>query len=585
MTGPDPRQNPPSPPGDRTPGPNGLKGTLRPASFDLPQGVIRPANRPSGRGTAGSQMPLPGVQEDPNSPAAPGGRRRRSLWIVPVVGALVAGGLAFMIAKAVVGDNETAGAVELVAADEVGTSPFVEAKADVSDDEIRVARDAGSTTRPSGPESSPSTNATSDLEVTAIALGPTAGAVYASREKPVCDVAAISTALQRDDDARAAWAELMGVSPDDVTATLSKLTPLVLTRDTAVTNSRYAKGQPSTFPAILQAGTPVLVDEAGMPRVKCSCGNPLTPAKIERGADLEGARWEGFDPGEVVSVTQGVVPDGGVATIDLATGEPTTVTLDETLSPDEREVAPEPGCEVRLLYFYDPESDNLAGELPWDEVPGSGVFHRSTVPNVSVRLRQADGRLRDGSLAELSTSLAASNGERFILCGHGGVVSRIVQAPPVRPIPDDATMTIEGVGDAHVGVTVGEVEVAVRRPLQVRYQNEEFDGACQQLTFGQDNRLVFLATDGVIGRVEVADGSNVRTDRGIGIGSTEAEVLRAYDGEITSERHPYDEDGRYLTYKPKQPGNRQMIFETADGRVITFRVGDDKTTPWIEGCL
>lgn len=93
-----------------------------------------------------------------------------------------------------------------------------------------------------------------------------------------------------------------------------------------------------------------------------------------------------------------------------------------------------------------------------------------------------------------------------------------------------------------------------------------------------------LATDGVVGRVEVAGSSAIRTDRGIGIGSTEAEVRRAYGQDLTEEPHPYV-DGSYLIHEPSSLGNRQMIFET-EGQVVTsFRVGDDQTTPWIEGCL
>ena len=50
--------------------------------------------------------------------------------------------------------------------------------------------------------------------------------------------------------------------------------PVVLGRDTLLTNSSYRQGAGRWFAAILQAGTPVYVDACGA-RVKCSCGNPL----------------------------------------------------------------------------------------------------------------------------------------------------------------------------------------------------------------------------------------------------------------------------------------------------------------------
>ncbi|MGH3907098.1 MAG: DUF6777 domain-containing protein, partial [Pseudonocardiaceae bacterium] len=42
--------------------------------------------------------------------------------------------------------------------------------------------------------------------------------------------------------------------------------------DTRVTNHGYRDGKATDRQAVLQAGTAVLVDEKGRPRVKCGCG-------------------------------------------------------------------------------------------------------------------------------------------------------------------------------------------------------------------------------------------------------------------------------------------------------------------------
>ena len=53
------------------------------------------------------------------------------------------------------------------------------------------------------------------------------------------------------------------------------LRSVTLTRDTRVTNHSFVGERAVGFQAILQAGTAVLVDEKGVPVVRCRCGNPL----------------------------------------------------------------------------------------------------------------------------------------------------------------------------------------------------------------------------------------------------------------------------------------------------------------------
>ena len=48
-----------------------------------------------------------------------------------------------------------------------------------------------------------------------------------------------------------------------------------LRADTRVTNHGFVDGHATALQSVLQAGTAVLVDDHGRPRVKCGCGNPL----------------------------------------------------------------------------------------------------------------------------------------------------------------------------------------------------------------------------------------------------------------------------------------------------------------------
>jgi hypothetical protein len=92
--------------------------------------------------------------------------------------------------------------------------------------------------------------------------------------------------------------------------------------------------------------------------------------------------------------------------------------------------------------------------------------------------------------------------------------------------------------------------------------------------------------DTVIVRVDV-DSPGVYTRSGIQAGSTEAEVIRRYPGQIRIEDHPYDGPGsHYLIYGPADPADTGfgMIFETDGHRVTRYRAGLHGAVELIEGC-
>ncbi len=136
----------------------------------------------------------------------------------------------------------------------------------------------------------------------------------------VCDKRAMIAFLERNTDKLGAWAAVQGISPSDVASYISNLTDVVLQFDTRVTNHGYIDGKANDIDEVLQHGTAVLIDEYGIPRARCYCGNPLTPPrKLASNPKIVGKRWPGFSVGKTVDpVKAKKAPEFGA--IDVVTG-------------------------------------------------------------------------------------------------------------------------------------------------------------------------------------------------------------------------------------------------------------------------
>ncbi|WP_318200085.1 DUF6777 domain-containing protein [Streptomyces sp. SCL15-4] len=119
-----------------------------------------------------------------------------------------------------------------------------------------------------------------------------------------CDVERHIRYLAADPSRAGAFAGVVGVGRAALPAYLRGLTPVVLGSDTRVTNHAYRDHRADDYQAVLQAGTAVLVDDRGVPRVRCACGNPLAPpAPTRGGASARGTPWPGYRPNKVIVVS------------------------------------------------------------------------------------------------------------------------------------------------------------------------------------------------------------------------------------------------------------------------------------------
>ena len=132
---------------------------------------------------------------------------------------------------------------------------------------------------------------------------------------------AFCEALNSDPTLR--WSGGTTLTPADLPAYFEELTPMMLTRDTRVTNYGYKNGHPTPRQSVLQAGQLVLVDQYGVPRKRCECGNPLTPPKPSPKPPVyTGPKWPGFDPTTIIVIQQTTVIIDIFVVIDVNTGQP-----------------------------------------------------------------------------------------------------------------------------------------------------------------------------------------------------------------------------------------------------------------------
>lgn len=248
------------------------------------------------------------------------GMHRRRWWIGAVFATLlvlIAGSVA--VVAVVNGDPAR---VRLEPAAAPGPNPFTESVASGPPAAIvatvRAKSDVLRTTLPSDRRTH-----------TLIATGTVPGLYGGSGDVSVCDAQKLVTFLAKHQGKAAAWARVQGIAPKNIGSFVAKLIPVVLNSDTLVGNHGYRDGSATAFQSVLQTGTAVMVDTTGTPRVKCNCGNPLTPPKLITlsTATVIGTAWPGYAPQAVTAVRPGKAT-GMLTLVNVTTG----VTYDQGTS-------------------------------------------------------------------------------------------------------------------------------------------------------------------------------------------------------------------------------------------------------------
>ncbi len=241
-----------------------------------------PPSQPPGRGTGPGQPHGPWWKSVPRVVAA------TAAVIVAVV-------LAVVFTRGGGGSSAKGGEVFLQSAGSTGRDPYTPS----------TARQNSAAPEPAV-SAMPTTGAANEVRGV---QGGAPGLYTGTKNVPACDVDKQITYLRADPAKNRSFASASGVRPAGVPAYLRSLTPVQLRVDTRVTDHGYRAGSGTAQQAVLQAGTAVLVDGHGVPRVRCASGNPLTPPVAQRATPrIVGQRWSAYNPARVVVVTPAAKP-------------------------------------------------------------------------------------------------------------------------------------------------------------------------------------------------------------------------------------------------------------------------------------
>ncbi len=173
-----------------------------------------------------------------------------------------------------------------------------------------------------------------------------------------------------------------------------------------------------------------------------------------------------------------------------------------------------------------------------------------------------------------------------------GLATTAMAVTPVTPPP---ALTVEGFGPVKIGMTLAEAQRVLGVKLNMQFLEEGDPNACATgaRADGKNADVIYMIEGGKFVRIDVVtldagtgtpSAPPVRTAKGIGLGSTEAQVKAAYGTAVKVEPHPYLEDGGHYLVVKSPDGKTGFIFETDTKKVIEFRAGLFSAVQYIEGC-
>lgn len=167
---------------------------------------------------------------------------------------------------------------------------------------------------------------------------------------------------------------------------------------------------------------------------------------------------------------------------------------------------------------------------------------------------------------------------------------------PPRPLPAAAVLTAEGFGPLRIGMSRAEVVKALGEDSDPEAVGGPDPESCDMFRPERaPEGMLVMIEEGRLTSLALIDGSKVRTDRGLSLGATAAQVGAAYGKALRASPHKYEEaPARYLTAWAKDAprDERSRVAPTARG--IRYEIGAKGTVQsisaggpsieYVEGC-
>ena len=147
-----------------------------------------------------------------------------------------------------------------------------------------------------------------------------------------------------------------------------------------------------------------------------------------------------------------------------------------------------------------------------------------------------------------------------------------------------APLTPDGWGGLRIGMR--EADAAKLLHLEVPPDDEVNSFECREIPLPAGGPEASVMTRaGRVARISLYGPSTLKTDRGFGVGSHEADIRRAYGPALKIEPHHYDGPAAHYLTAWNAARKRGVRYETnTEGVVTTVHVGDD-AIQLVESCL
>lgn len=188
------------------------------------------------------------------------------------------------------------------------------------------------------------------------------------------------------------------------------------------------------------------------------------------------------------------------------------------------------------------------------------------------------------------TSLCAVAALALAACSPAPEPADGAEPAPNAAEPREATVNAQGWGPIRIGMTTAELELAVGPMADTGDFGECVEGRPANAPEG----MLVMTEQGVVTRISLIRDSDLKTDRGFGIGDTAEAVKAAYGEEAGGGPHKYEPaPAEYIeVWSRSTPGvqyqtdpeSRGIVYEIGgDGLVRAIRAGGP-SIQYVEGC-